>query len=161
MKNRLSQAELYIKFMIVYGFNYLVPGITELAMYYQFLGNTFTSPGTVKNLVSGARAWVQLNQGDTTNFSAQELGMISKRIVEGSGHIPSPAAPVMPKDIRTICYYIDATPNPPFDLPRLGDMENLMYCWYTQLRTSGFARSQPGEYIMKSFGPPCLDQLSC
>lgn len=112
IKNRLSQASLYIKFMITYGFDYLAPQISELAMYYQFLGNSFSSPGTVKNHVSSAKAWVQLHLGDITNFGAQELSMMSKSLLEGSGHIPSPAAPLTSNDIRNICAYIDSTPNP-------------------------------------------------
>lgn len=98
--------------MLAYDFNYLNPTISELAMYYQFLGNSFSAPATVKNHASGAKSWVQLHGGDVTNFGAPELGMMSKSILEGSSHIPSPAAPLTPHDLRTICSYIDALPNP-------------------------------------------------
>lgn len=108
VKNRLSQAALYIKFMVSYGFDYLNPDITQLAMYYQFLGNSYQSPATVKNHASGAKAWVELHRGNIQHFSAQELGMMSKSIVEGSGHITNQAAPISPTDIKVICAYIDA-----------------------------------------------------
>lgn len=111
IKNRMAQAALYIKFMLAYNFNYLTPNIAELAMYYQFLGNTFAAPATVKNHASGAKAWVQLHGGDVSYFGAPELGMMSKSILEGSTHIPSPAAPITPRDIKTICSYIDSLPN--------------------------------------------------
>lgn len=62
MKNRLAQAVLYLKFMLTYNFHYLHPEISELTMYYQFLANTFNSPATVKNHVSGAKAWVHLHR---------------------------------------------------------------------------------------------------
>lgn len=112
VKNRKHQAEMYIKFMIVYGFNYLEPEVTDLSMYYQFLGNTFSSPATVKNHLSGAKNWVLLHGGNVTNFSAQEIGMISKSILENSGHAPSPADPITPADIKQICLYIDLIPDP-------------------------------------------------
>lgn len=112
MKNRRTQAFLYIKFMLAYNLNYLCPEIADLTMYYQFLANTFKSPATVKNHASGAKAWVQLHRGDVSNFSAQELGMMSKSILEGSHHIPDPAAPLTPSDIRAICTYIDERQNP-------------------------------------------------
>lgn len=112
VKNREAQAFLYIKFMVVYNMNYLSPQIGDLAMYYQFLANTFKSPATVKNHVSGAKAWVQLHRGNIEHFAAQELSMMSKSILEGSPHIPDPAAPLTPEDIRNICRYIDSCPNP-------------------------------------------------
>lgn len=81
-------------------------------MYYQFLANSFSSPGTVKNHVSGAKNWVQLHRGNIQHFAAYELGMMSKSVLEGSKHIPSPAAPLSPQDIKTICSYVDSLANP-------------------------------------------------
>lgn len=111
LRNRDGQAALYVKFMITYGFDYLSPEITDLAMYCQFLANTYRSPATVKNHVSGAKMWVELHQGNITHFGAQEMSSMSKSILEGSTHIPSPAAPIGPQEIKDICAYIDATPN--------------------------------------------------
>lgn len=111
LKNRQAQAFLYIKFMLSYNLNYLAPEISDLAMYYQFLSNTFNAPATVKNHVSGAKTWVQLHQGNITHFSAQELGMMSKSILKGSNHVIDPAAPLTPQDIRSICQYIDSSSN--------------------------------------------------
>lgn len=112
IKNRAGQAEIYLKFMVAYGFNYLEPQISDLMMFYQFLGNTFASPATVKNHISGAKNWVQLHCGNVNNFGAQEIGMMSKSILENSNHIPSPAAPLTTQDMRGICIYIDALDNP-------------------------------------------------
>lgn len=112
VKNRLSQAALYIKFMVAYGFDYLYPETNALTMYYQFLANSYSSPATVKNHLSGAKAWVQLHRGDIQHFGGQELGMMAKSILEGSTHVASPAAPLTPQDIRIICAYIDSMHNP-------------------------------------------------
>lgn len=98
--------------MLSYGFDVLQPDITHLAMFAQFLGNSFASTASVKNHMSGAKAWVQLHQGDIRNFAAQELAMMSKSMLESSPHVPSPAAPIMAEDIVTISAYIDSMPNP-------------------------------------------------
>lgn len=112
VKNRQAQAFLYIKFMLAYDLDYLSPQISDLAMYYQFLGNTYNSPASVKNHVSGAKAWVQLHRGNIQHFSAPELNMMSKSITEDSSHVPCPAAPLTPEDIRSICQYIDSMESP-------------------------------------------------
>lgn len=112
VKNREAQAALYIKFMLIYGFDYLSPDISDLTMYAQFLANTYNSPATVRNHISGAKMWVQFHRGNIQHFAAQEMSMMSKSILERSTHIPSPAAPVGPREIRSICAYIDGTRNP-------------------------------------------------
>lgn len=116
VRNREAQAQLYLKFMLAYRFNYLNPDVTDLTMYYQFLGNTYASPATVKNHISGAKNWVLLHRGNIGNFGAHELGMMSKSILEKSSHCPAPAAPLTPEDIKAICLYIDSVnqPHPAF-----------------------------------------------
>lgn len=108
IKNRNTQAALYIKFMMTYGFDYIAPSISELSMYSQFLANSYSSPATIKNHLSGAKSWVNLHGGSPAPFLSQELGMMCKAITEKSHHVPAPAAPLSPHDIRIICEYIDS-----------------------------------------------------
>lgn len=131
VKNREAQAYLYIKFMVAYGLNYLSPEISDLAMYYQFLSNTFKSPATVKNHVSGAKTWVQLHQGNIQHFVAQELGLMSKSIVERSEHVPNPAAPLSPLE-EFACTLTHSTNHiqptrPPSFSPLVPFYESLIY----------------------------------
>lgn len=108
MKNRSKQALTYIKFMIAYNFDWMNPTLTQLAMFTQFLGNSFASPASVKNYFSGAKNWLYLHRGSTRFFQGQELAMMSKALAEKSIHVPAPASPLTPQDIKIICQYIDA-----------------------------------------------------
>lgn len=108
IRNRQAQATVYVKFMLAYGFNWMAPTINQLAMFCQFLANTYPSPATIKNYVSGARTWVYLRQGDTTAFQAREVGWMFKSIAEASTHESVQAPPLIPTDIRIICRYLEA-----------------------------------------------------
>lgn len=116
IKNRLKQASIFIKFMLAYKFNYLQPSMAELAMYSQFLANTYASPATVKNHVSGAKSWLQLHGGTIDAFATAELGMMTKSISDNSQHVPATAAPLTPGDIHIICNYIDTMPQVPLSV---------------------------------------------
>lgn len=107
IKNRQAQAKLYIKFMLIYSFDYLHPSTTALAMYTQFLANTYPAPGTAKNHLSGIKSWIILHGGRPDNFATLELSLMSKAITEKSQHVPNPAAALTARDIQTICHYID------------------------------------------------------
>lgn len=113
IKNRRFQASLYIKFMLLYNFNIMNPSALALAMYSQFLANSNKAPGTVKNHLSGVRAWLSLHNGSTTNFFSPEVGLMTKSIIEKSDHTPSPAPAITAEDVRTICLYQDKNPHPP------------------------------------------------
>lgn len=113
IKNRRSQVQLYLKFMLLYGFNYMAPTPTHLGMYYQFLGNSFGAPGTARNHLSGVKSWLSLHGGRAQSFDNPSLSLVIKSVTEKSGHIPSPAPPITPDDIRTICAYIRQHPQHP------------------------------------------------
>lgn len=108
-KNRINQATTYLKFMLAYKFDHFNPSTAELAMFSQFLANTYASPATVKNYLSGAKTWLLLHGGAIQSFGSAELGMMTKSITDNSQHVPSPAAPLTPSDIKIICNYIDST----------------------------------------------------
>lgn len=76
-KNREIQAKMYIKFMLAYQFNFLAPSIAQLAMYTTFLGNSYSSPATIKNYMSGAKAWVYEHGGNLNGFLATEIPLMS------------------------------------------------------------------------------------
>lgn len=93
--------------MVLYSFPYLRPSINQLAMFYQFLANTFPAPSTVRNYFSGARSWVYLHGGDTAPFVAQEMSTMAKAIKDNSTHVVAQAPPILPSHIRTICRFLD------------------------------------------------------
>lgn len=101
---------MYIKFMVMYSFPFLSPSINQLAMYSQFLGNTFPAPSTIRNYISGARTWVQLHGGNIASFLAPEMSTMAKAIKEKSSHVVAPAPPLTPAHIRIICNFIACHP---------------------------------------------------
>lgn len=96
--------------MKAYGLDYMRPTVAALAMYTQFLANSYPSPATVKNYMSGAKNWLLLYGGFTYSFQAYELGMMSKAVAEKSNHVPAQAPPITPEDVAIICKYIDDNP---------------------------------------------------
>lgn len=112
-RNKRVQAYTYIKFMLIYNFNYLAPTVANAAMYAQFLANSYSSPATVKNYLSGAKTWTQHHLGDISSFESPELSKLVKSFVSTSTHIPTQAAPLSPEDVKNICIYLDATPSIP------------------------------------------------
>lgn len=111
--NRKRQSELYLKFCVAYNVFYLSPLIIDLIMYIQFLKNSFASEISVKNYVSGARTWVLHHNGCVKSFDSIEVKQMFAGIDACSKHVPSPAYPLTASDIKTVCDYIDSTPQIP------------------------------------------------
>lgn len=99
--------------MVTYSFPYLQPSINQLAMYSQFLANTFPAPSTIKNYISGARTWVQLHDGNIAAFLAPEMATMVKSIKDNSTHVVSQAQPLTPSHIKIICRFLDGRPGSP------------------------------------------------
>lgn len=108
VKNQRLQAALYVKFMLLYNFDYLHPTIANIAMYSRFLANSYPSPNTIKNYISGAKTWVNLHIGDISAFNAYELNTLVKSYSLKSSHVLSKALPLSVNDIKIICNYVDA-----------------------------------------------------
>lgn len=105
--NKVRQAKLYIKFSIIYKFNCLNPNIINLGMYARFLANSFTSPTTCKNYMSGAKSWVRDHGGPISSFESYHVATVIKGIQTSSTHVPSPAPPILQKELHVIVSYID------------------------------------------------------
>lgn len=116
LRNRLVQAQLYIKFCISYRINFLRPTVLDVAMYTRFLGNSFTAPTTIRNYLSGARSWTQHHLGDTAAFSAQEPSDVYKKVASSLNHTTTRAYPLSPEDIKVICEFLDIRPNIPLGI---------------------------------------------
>lgn len=99
--------------MIVYGFNYLNPSVAEISMYSQFLANSFSSPASVRNYLSGAKTWVQHHIGNVQSFQSYELSSMLKHVTSTSQHVPVQAAPLAPHHIKIICNFLDRNSNFP------------------------------------------------
>lgn len=111
--NRLTQAKTFITFAVLYGFNPLQPTSTQICMYIQYLKNSFRSPTTVKNYISGARSWMGEHGGDLSSFSSVEYGRLSSSLTKRSQHVPSRAVPLNWTHVKTIIDFLDSTPGIP------------------------------------------------
>lgn len=96
MLNRLRQAKVFLKFAIAYNVDYLHPSTVHAAMYVTFLGNSFTSPSSIKNYLAGVKTWIAHHLGDNSAFSSPEAAGVLKALTKASLHVPSPAPPLLP-----------------------------------------------------------------
>lgn len=108
--NRKRQSELYLRFCVVYGVQFLNPTVIDILMFIQFLKNSFASQVSVKNYVSGARTWIAQHKGSVHSFESNEVKQMFAGLDSVSTHVITPAYPLSVNDIKTICDYIDCHP---------------------------------------------------
>lgn len=113
VRNKLIQAQLYLKFCISYAVDYLHPSVLSVAMYTRFLGNSFSAASTIKNYLSGAKTWVDHHLGDSRAFSAPQLADVLKRVAATSNHVTNRADALTAYDVQLICSLLDARPSVP------------------------------------------------
>lgn len=82
-------------------------------MFIQFLKNSFASPVSVKNYMSGARTWIAQHKGTPHGFDSLEVKQMCAAVDATSNHVPSPTYPLKNSDVRTVCDYIDSHPGIP------------------------------------------------
>ena len=101
--NKSRQARSYLTFMLSYNQNPLAPTITNLLLYTQCLANSFKSVVSVKNYISGAKAYLLQRSGDLTSFASPMLANLLKGITKLSTHIPRQAPPIDIATLKQIC----------------------------------------------------------
>lgn len=106
----MRQAEYYLRFGIHYGIDLLFPSAGEVCLFIQFLANSLTAPATWKNYKSGAKWWIETRGGDISAFSTLEARAVEKGAANLSTHMPNPAPPIFPPDLKVICDYLDTKP---------------------------------------------------
>lgn len=116
LENRRRQAELFLKFCVTYNVQHLSPSVIDLLMFIQFLKNSFASPVSVKNYMSGARTWILQHRGYIQSFESIEVKQMFAALDSTSQHVPSPAYPLSSTDIKTVCDYIDVNPFVPLSV---------------------------------------------
>lgn len=108
MLNRSRQARVYLKFAAHYNVTCLQPSITHAAMFVKFLGNSFTSPNSVKNYLSGAKTWISHHGGNFASFEAPVTLSVLKWLIKVSPHVPSPAPPLTPSLLHSVILFFDS-----------------------------------------------------
>lgn len=106
--NKQRQARAFLTFALCYDVDYLSPSVSDVVMYTRFMANSYSSPSSTKNYLSGAKYWVTTHGGDPSAFSSIEVAEIIKAVTSESTHVPQQAPPLLPADLRIICAYLDA-----------------------------------------------------
>ena len=86
MRNRQEQAKVYVSFMMSYKGDYLNPTVTELLLFIQLLANSYKSPQTVANTLSGAKNYVLEAGGNTQAFTNRLIRNLLNGVKKGSTH---------------------------------------------------------------------------
>lgn len=105
--NRLRQAKVYIGFAVAYNIKLLAPSVADTALFVQYLANSFKSPGTVKNYLSGAKLWISQHGGTVGSFVNPQVSEVLKGTEKLSEHIPSPAKPITNTELLIISKFLD------------------------------------------------------
>lgn len=108
--NRARQARAYVTFAVLYNFDYLNPSVTNATMFTQYLANSFTSPLSIKNYISGAKSWITFHQGQAQAFTAAPVLEMLRRFTTDSAHVPLPALPITETELNIISSFIDVNP---------------------------------------------------
>lgn len=111
--NKEKQARCYLTFAVMYHVPYLSPLTVHICMFYQYLANKLNSISSVKNYISGARAWVIEHGGNPLAFSGYQQAMMDKALGKDSKHVVKRAFPLDIDHIAVIVSYLDSARNVP------------------------------------------------
>lgn len=79
-------------------------------MFTQYLANSFSSPASIKNAISGAKTWISNHLGQAKAFDSPSVQELLKKFTKDSNHVPKPALPITEVELDIITRYIDSNP---------------------------------------------------
>lgn len=101
--NRLSQAKTFIAFMLAFGLHVFQPSVTDILMYIQLLRNSRKTVGTIKNYLSGAKAFIMERGYSGLSFIHPQVITFIKGAERNSDHVPQPAVAIPARTIVQAC----------------------------------------------------------
>ena len=105
-KNRYNQARRFVAFMIDHNLNPLAPRTYDILQYAVYLFANFKSPASVKNALSGAKNWVQEQDGSYAAFLAPSVKRLCKGGERRAAHQICPAPPLTPASLQAVIRYL-------------------------------------------------------
>lgn len=99
----MSQARLYVGFMLEYGLPVFQPSHVDIMMFVQMLVNSRKTIGTIKNYLSGAKSFIAERGGDPGPFSNHMVINFVKGLKRDSSHIPRQAVVIPVPIMNRIC----------------------------------------------------------
>ena len=104
-KNKLVQFKCYKAFSKSDSFNPEKPSMYNVMRYIAHLYSFLKSAGAINNYLSGARTWVLLHKGDTTNFDLYPVTLVKRGAYKLLSHKPIKALPLLVTDKR-YCHFL-------------------------------------------------------
>lgn len=101
--NRISQARTFMAFMLAINSQIFNPEVTDVLMYVQLLNNSNKTIRTIKNYLSGAKAFLVERGLECTSFTHPLVVTFLKGVERHSEHVPQPAVPIQPNVILQAC----------------------------------------------------------
>ena len=86
----------------------LAPKQYSILCYLLHLSESFRSPGTAINYLSGARTWVRGMGGDLRAFDTYALGLLKRGIQRASSHVAAPARPFTRPDLIAVLHFLSS-----------------------------------------------------
>ena len=105
-KNRLRHAQRYIGFMAQHGVDPAHPDVYDVLQYAALLFSSMRAPGSVKNALSGAKAWVVEVGGEAAPFSSAALKRLRRGGDRGLFHTASQAPPLRPRHLLALVQFL-------------------------------------------------------
>lgn len=79
-------------------------------MFTQYLANSFASPASIKNTISGAKTWINNHYGNSIAFDSNPVRELLVKFASMSNHQPLPALPISEVELDIIIRFIDSDP---------------------------------------------------
>ena len=89
--------------MLAYSADYLNPTITDLLLFIQLMTNSFKSPQTIRNGLSGAKNFVLEVGGNITPFNSRMIKNMINGVTKTSQHVVQQAPALTITTIKQIC----------------------------------------------------------
>lgn len=106
--NKVSQAKIYLAFMLAHDIDPFRPSLPEVIMYVQLLKNSGKTPRTIKNYLSGAKTFLQERGYQCVVFNDYVVNNFMKDVERDSDFIPTQAPPIPVNVIRQLCVALRA-----------------------------------------------------
>ena len=89
--------------MLTHNLDPLAPTLTSCLLYIQCLANSYKTPRTVRNYLSGARTYVIRYGGDPASFSSPLIGTVLRGVTRLAAHEERPAPPLSRATLLALC----------------------------------------------------------
>ena len=107
-KNRRAQASRYVRFMILHGALPLEPSVYDALQFVSSLYTSLSSPGSIRNAISGARSWILDHQGFPAALDSSAVRRLCRGGDKQSSHMVRAAPPLTPPLLQQVVSFLSS-----------------------------------------------------